>query len=291
MPNWKFGIGLLVLIGNYYSMGKTKTAFVSDLNITDQKSSEEKYKEKKAHREAQKKDQEKVHLSGLKGGQRVKIVSAELPVQEKNTETEIKAKKSKSKSRSKKYLAAKAKLKPGESYKIPKAVKLIKEISYSKFAGTMELHLVTKKTGINLQLNLPHSSGKTKKIEVANEDTLKKLKEGKIDFDLLLATPDMMPKLIPFARILGPKGLMPNPKNGTIIKSAKDAEKFSGNTLTLKTEKEAPLIHTSVGKVSQPDKELIENIEAVIKVLQKDKQVVRAFLKATMSPAVKLQLN
>ena len=100
-----------------------------------------------------------------------------------------------------------------------------------------------------------------------------------------------MAKLVPFARLLGPKGLMPNPKNGTLITDPKKVKSFSASTKTIKTEKEAPLIHTVVGKNSQDDKEIEENIEAVFKVLGGGRQIVRAFLKSTMSPSVKLQLN
>jgi len=128
---------------------------------------------------------------------------------------------------------------------------------------------------------------KAKRIEVADAKTLDKLKSGKVDFDVLLATADMMPKLVPFARLLGPKGLMPNPKNGTLIKSAKDAEKFSGNTMTIKTEKSAPLIHTTIGKVSQDEKELEENVNAIFDAVGR-KQIERAFISSTMSPSIKI---
>jgi len=149
--------------------------------------------------------------------------------------------------------------------------------------------LIVKKQGLVVNVTLPHSAGKEKKIEVASDETIKKLESGKVDFDLLLSTADFMPKLVKFAKILGPKGLMPNPKNGTIIKTESDAKKFSGNTKTIKTEKEAPLIHTSFGKFSQKDSELIENANAILKAIDK-KQIVRAFMKSTMSPSIKLQI-
>lgn len=279
-------------------MGKTKTAFVANIEEKAQKTSEELYREKKIRQEAKKHKEEKIHISGLKGGQRVKIVGGEVPEAETNLSTEALAKAGEKPKvhpaktlRSKKYQEAKSKIKAGEKYKIPEAIKLIKKTSYSKFDGTMELHIVVKKTGINTQVTLPHFAGKEKRIEVASDETLKKLEKGKVDFDTLLATPDFMPKLIPFAKILGPKGLMPNPKNGTIIKSAKDADKFKGNSLILKTEKEAPLIHTVVGKVSQKDSQLLENIESVIKALGGEKQILRAFLKSTMSPSVKISVQ
>lgn len=273
------------------NVGKTKTAFVADIEEKTRKTSKDLYREKKARQEAKKHKEEEVHISGLKGGQRVKIVSMEEPVSQVTEPTETKTKKGKiEKVRGKKYQEVKAKIKTGEKYKIPEAIKLIKKTSYSKFDGTMELHIVVKKTGINAQATLPHFAGKEKKVEIANDETVKKLEKGKIDFDTLLATPDFMPKLVPFAKILGPRGLMPNPKNGTIIKLAKDANKFKGNSLTLKTEKEAPLIHTVVGKVSQEDSQLQENIEAVIKALGGEKQILRAFLKSTMSPSARLAI-
>ncbi|MBI3443758.1 hypothetical protein HY008_03730, partial [Candidatus Woesebacteria bacterium] len=184
-----------------------------------------------------------------------------------------------------------AKIDKTKLYALPEAIKLVKETSYSKFDGAVELHLVIKKAGTSANVSLPHSAGKQKKVEVASEETVKKLSEGKIDFDVLLATAEMMPKLVPFARVLGPRGLMPNPKNGTLIKNAKEAGKFSGNSLTLKAEKEAPLIHMVIGRVSQEDRELIENAEAIIGVFGKDKQLVRAYAKATMGPSVKLAIS
>jgi large subunit ribosomal protein L1 len=154
----------------------------------------------------------------------------------------------------------------------------------------MELHMVIKKERLAINVEMPFSFGKTKKIEVASDATIKKLEKGKIDFDMLLATPEFMPKLVPFAQILGPKGLMPNPKNGTLIKSEKEASKFSANLISIKTEKTAPLVHTVVGKVSQEESEIAENIRTVFKAIG-EKQIVKAYLKATMSPAVKLAIG
>lgn len=228
--------------------------------------------------------------------QKVKVVGMEPETpakaegQEKTSAVERKKKEVAAKVRGKKYLEAKAKISREKLYSIPEAIKLVKETSYSSFGGTMEVHIVTKKDGISANVTLPFSTGKQKKIEVASETTVNKLKAGKVDFDVLLATAEMMPKLVPFAKILGPRGLMPNPKAGTLIKSAKDAEKFSGNTLTIKTEKAAPLIHTIFGKVSQADQELVENLEAILKAVGKT-QIVKAYIKSTMSPSVKITLT
>lgn len=257
-------------------MGKTKTAFVGE-EVTEKKARKEK--------------PEKVHIAGLKGGQRIKAIEAETIPEEVTEEQKAEKKTKAPKVRGKKYTEAKAKINPTKLYPLKEALALVKETSYSKFDGAVELHLVVKKTGASARVTLPHTAGKEKKIEIASEETVKKLTDGKIDFDVLLATPEMMPKLVPFARLLGPKGLMPNPKNGTLISDVKKADSFSGKTLSVKTEKEAPLIHTVVGKVSQADKELVENSEAIFKSLGGTKQIIKAYAKASMGPSVKIAIS
>ncbi len=161
-------------------MGKTKTALVSE-------PMEKKKEDKKA---------EKVHIGGLKGGQRIKMVEATpIVVEEAKVETPSAKKAKRERVRSKKYQEAKAKIDRNKRYELKDAIDLIKQASYSKFDGTMELHLVVKKTGLSANVTLPHSAGKQKRVEVAGEATIKKLATGKIDFDVLLATAEMMPKL------------------------------------------------------------------------------------------------
>lgn len=263
-------------------MGKTKTAFIGEALEGE--------KPKKVRKEEPK----KVHISGLKGGQRIKVMEVE-PVEAETGEIKEEGKEEKKKVkapkvRGKKYQEAKAKVNPTQTYPLAEAIKLAKETSYSSFDGTMELHLIVKKTGLSVSLTLPHAAGKEKRIEIATDATIKKLESGKIDFDTLVATPEMMPKLLPFARILGPKGLMPNPKNGTLVKDSKKAEGFSGNKILLKTEKEAPLIHTTLGKVSQPDKEIIENAQTIFSAVN-PKQILKAYTKASMGPSVKIAIS
>jgi large subunit ribosomal protein L1 len=264
-------------------MGKMKTANVSE---------EDKNKQK--HDKAHQKDEGKVHVAGLKGGQRVTIVEAapteEAPVVTEDGQVRENSGKKKpvERVRGKKYKEAKTKYDHEKLFPVKEGVKLVKDSSYSKFDGTMELHLVLKKAGTSANVTLPFQAGKVKKVEIADEDTIAKLKEGKTDFDILVATTAMMPKLVPFARILGPKGLMPNPKNGTLVADEKQAKKFSTGSILIKTEKEAPLVHTVVGKNSQKDEEIAANVEAVLKALGGSKQIVKVYMKSSMSPSVKL---
>lgn len=254
-------------------MGKTK------LTIVDEGAQAPK-KEKKP-------EKKKVHIPGLKGGQRVVAVEAGPIIAAPESKTPARKVAKPKKHRGKKYLAAKIKLEPGKAYLPLDAVKLAKETSISKFDGSLELHLVLNKDSVSTQAELPYGTGKKKRVEIANEATLEKLKSGKVDFDVLLATTDFMPRLVPFAKILGPRGLMPNPKAGTIIQSPKDAEKFSGNSMQIKSEKQAPLVHLVIGKVSQKDAEISENLAAIISAVE-PKNIKKAVLKASMGPGIRV---
>lgn len=273
-------------------MGKTKTVILGGLP-EEKISGKEKYEKRKEAKE-EKARKARIEGLGLKGGERIKVVGVELPAEaaEKVTESEKPLRKGaqkikKAKVRGKKYKLALSKIERDKLYPLTDAIKLVKETSYSKFEGTVELHIVTKKSGISANVTLPYPGGKQKRIEIADDATIEKLKAKKIDFDILLATPDMMPKLLPFAKFLGPKGLMPNPKTGTLIKDKKEAQKFLGNTLSLKTEREQPIIHTVVGKLNQKDEELTQNALAIINTVDK-KQILKVYLKSTMSPSVKV---
>ncbi len=274
-------------------MGKTKTAVVSGMP-DDSLSGKEKYKAKqlkKQHEEAKKK--KAVSGVGLKGGERIKVIGADLPEEQAAQEsptTKAQVKQAQKRVRGKKYKEAIKKIDKLKAYPTKEVVKLIKETSFSKFDGTVELHMKVKKEGFSANITLPHSSGKTKKIEIADDKTIEKLKKGEVDFDVLLATADMMPKLVPFAKLLGPRGLMPNPKTGTLIKNKKDADGFGGNRLMIKTEKKQPVIHCVVGKVSQKENQLEENIMTVIEAVGK-KNIEKAVVSATMSPGIKLAVN
>ena len=214
----------------------------------------------------------------------------EVKTEEKVVEIQKSTRKTIEKIRGKKYLEMRKKYDHAKLFTPSEAVKLVKEISYSKFKGTVEAHLVLKKSGVTAQVTLPFLAGKTKKVEVVSDATIEKLKAGNVDFDILVATPDMMPKLVPYAKLLGPRGLMPNPKNGTLVSDLKKAQGFSTATITIKTEKEAPLVHTVIGKIDQKDTEIIANLEAIMQAIGGVKQIVRVYIKSSMSPSIKVQI-
>ena len=238
--------------------------------------------------------EKKIRVSGLKGGERVKVVKpepAKLPKEEPSQEE--KKTERKPKVRGKKYLAARNKVNQNKYYPLAEAIKLVKKTSISKFIGNLEAHLLVKpasRRGRLGELKLPYFKGKARKVIIADEQVIKQIKAGKIDFDVLLASPKTMPKIVPFARVLGPKGLMPNPKNGTLVDNPEKAIKnFSSQAIKIKTEKKAPVVHLVLGKLDQPDKELVANIEALIKILGAN-QIKKLVLKATMGPGVKVKL-
>ena len=245
-------------------------------------------------------DRQVTKAPGLTGGQRVVDTAEEslreLEIIEKKQQAisapEETKKVKKLKIRSKPYQTAKSKVDMSKLYPLSEAIKLLRDISLAKFNGTVELHLVLKDLPAGRQgkeVDLPHSTGKTRKVAIADDKTLAQIEKGQIDFDILYASPDQMSKLVKYAKILGPKGLMPNPKTGTVVPDPEETIKkqTAKNTIFLKTEKSAPLIHTIVGKLSATDLQLIANIQAILASLP---QISKAVLKSTMSPAIKLLL-
>jgi large subunit ribosomal protein L1 len=113
---------------------------------------------------------------------------------------------------------------------------------------------------------------------------------GKINFDMLLASPEMMPKLARVAKFLGPRGLMPNPKNNTLTNDPeKVAASFKKGQINFRTETKSPIIHLSVGKISYGTKKLFENITTLIDAIKKER-IRNVTLKSTMSPGIKLEV-
>ncbi len=217
-----------------------------------------------------------------------KAVTEEVVETSEATQQEVSTVQKVAKKRSKKYLAAKAKIDVNKYYPLKEAVKLVKETSLSKFDGKVETHITVLDIGSVGEINFPHLEIASKKVVILNDTILAEIKDGKINFDILIATPATMPKLLPLAKTLGPKGLMPNPKNGTLTdKPEESLKKISVAKTILKTEKKAPVIHTVVGKISQPDEEIMANINELIKTITTNK-IKKLALCATMGPSVKI---
>lgn len=213
--------------------------------------------------------------------------SQEKPVKKAKKEKFAKASKKTDSKRHKENLTMVSKT---QSYSIGQALEALKKFKKSKFDETVELHINTREKGISGQVVLPHGTGKTLRIKVADEAVINAVSKGKIDFDILVATPSMMPQLAKVARVLGPRGLMPNPKNGTITDNTDEAiKKLSGGQVSYKTESEHPIIHAIVGKVSFDDAKLTDNIKTFISSVGKEK-IQTVTLKSTMSPAIRLSL-
>lgn len=206
--------------------------------------------------------------------------------------------------RSKKYQEISKELDRNKRYNLNEALELVKKLSFSKFEGTLEAHINTSQSGIRGLVSLPFASGRKLRILafgqnadksgadlIGNEEIITDIDKGKINFDLLVTEPSWMPKLAKVARILGPRGLMPNPKNGTITQDLKKAvEGFQAGKTEYKTEAKAPVMHISMGKLSQPTEELAANIKALLQTLGKTR-VKKVSLSPTMGPSVKVDLT
>jgi len=220
-----------------------------------------------------------------------KIIRTEGPSElKKELKTEEKSTKKGKKTHSKKYSSNNATRDKNKSYKLSEAISILKGFKGSKFDETVELHLNVKEEGLSGTLSLPHGTGKEVRIKVADDALIEEIEKGKIDFDVLIASPSLMPRLAKVAKVLGPRGLMPNPKNGTVTDDPKPLmEKLSKGQIRFKTESKAPVIHLSVGKVSFDADKLSENISTVISSVGSNK-ISKVTLKSTMSPGIKISL-
>jgi len=216
----------------------------------------------------------------------------ETPVKEVKTETEVteSVTKKASRVRSKKYVAARRLYDTNKLYPLSQAIELVKKTSLSKFDGKIEAHVLGMDMGNIGEIIFPHLELASKKIVILNDEILAQIKDGKVNFDILIATTVTMPKLLPFAKILGPQGLMPNPKNGTLTdKPEETLKKLSVAKTIIKSEKKAPVIHQIVGTVSQKTEEIVANINELIKVVKPIK-IKKLVLCATMGPGVKCEV-
>ncbi len=269
-------------------MGKIRTRIIGNEDI-----------EKKQKDEQKRRSDEKKVLKGESVKEKVEdnVKGEKIEKTEKSDKKVIsKAKSEKSakvvvKTHGKKLKAMQKLVDPKKTYTVSEAVKLLKKLSYTKFDGSVELHLNVDETGLKGEVELPHATGKTVRIKIVDDKVLENLEKGIMDFDMLITHPSYMPKLARFAKVLGPKGLMPNPKAGTISPKPEEvAAKFQKGALRFKTEPKFPLMHQMVGKLSFEDKALEENIEAFLKAVGAV-HISKAFLKATMSPSVRLDLT
>ena len=222
--------------------------------------------------------------------------------------------------KSKRYVANLEQVEKNKLYTKEEAIKLVKGTSNTKFDSTVEvamnLNLDVKKADQQLRgaIVLPHGTGKTKKILVlakgdqakaavdagadfvGDTDMIQKIeKENWFEFDVIIATPEMMPLLGKLGKVLGPKGLMPNPKTGTVTVDTKKAvEDVKKGRVEYRTDSYAN-VQAMVGKVSFEDAKLVDNIKAFVDVIIKSKPqaakgvyIKNIAIAATMGPGIKV---
>lgn len=219
--------------------------------------------------------------------------------------------------RGKKYSAIAEKIEKNKSYEIEEAIAIIKEGKIAKFDESVEVHIKldidSKKNQIRGTVVLPHGTGKERKILVITstkekeakdagadmvgaEELIEKIKNGKAgEFDVVVATPEMMPKLAQVAKILGPKGLMPSPKTETVTDKIKEAiEGLKKGKAAFKNDNSGN-IHQVIGKLSFDAVKIKENLEIVIDEVEKARPIgikgvyVKSIsICSTMGPAVKI---
>ncbi|OIO46881.1 MAG: 50S ribosomal protein L1 [Parcubacteria group bacterium CG1_02_37_51] len=223
---------------------------------------------------------------------------------------------------SKRMTAAKSKIDRNKKYSIEEAIKLVKETGVVKFDATVELHanlnIDQKKSDQQLRgtIKLPHGTGKNVRVAafvspdkekiakeagavlVGGEELIAEIKKtGKTDFDIAIATPDMMAKLSVIAKVLGQKGLMPNPKAGTITADVKKVvADLNKGLISLKNDATGN-VHSAVGKVSFTDEQLSDNINTFIDELKKMKPeglkgsfIKTIYLTSSMGPGIGLTI-
>ena len=223
----------------------------------------------------------------------------------------------------KKYVEASKKVDRATLYTAEEAIKLVKETATTKFDSTVEvafnLNLDTKKADQQLRgsMVLPNGTGKTKRVlviakgeaaeaaraagadYVGDVDMIDKIaNENWFDYDVIVATPDMMAQLGKIGRVLGPKGLMPNPKTGTVtMDTEKAVSDIKKGMVEYKTDSYGN-VHTVIGKVSFDDAKLLENLNYVVSTIAKSKPTVvkgkyilNISISSTMRPGIKLDQN
>lgn len=224
--------------------------------------------------------------------------------------------------KSKRYVSSKGLVDRTKQYPIEEAVKLAKEASTAKFDETVEVsfNLNVDPRHADQQIRgamvLPHGTGKTQKVVViaegdkakeaedagadfvGSDEILEKIKGGWFDFDVIIATPNMMGKLGKLGRVLGPKGLMPNPKTGTVTMDVANAvNEVKKGKVTYRTDK-AGIINCMIGKASFDEDKLVDNFNAIYEVIRKARpsKVKGTYIKnlaisTTMGPGIKVEIK
>ncbi len=221
--------------------------------------------------------------------------------------------------RGKKYREQLAAIDSTRLYTLEEAVNVLKSIPHAGFDETVELHfklgIDPRQSDQNLRgaISLPHGTGKTVRVvviadgeaaeaaraagadEVGFEELIERIKNGWLEFDSLIATPAAMPKLRPLGRLLGPRGLMPNPKTGTVTDDPAAAVKAAKAGRVEYRNDRGGALHVPVGKISFEPSALIENAKTVIDTVQRVKPpsakgtyLVSVTICTTMSPGIKL---
>ncbi|MEO6508844.1 MAG: hypothetical protein ABIO02_02730 [Patescibacteria group bacterium] len=283
-------------------MGKIRTRVLGNEEEEDKQKKDQ--KEKSAQKKLDKKTEKKTSKAteALKAAEQKEKMEMEDGSSDTQVETnqpgaEAKSPKKEAKEpkkvhvRGKKYKSALKSLDQNKVYTVQAALPLLKKAKFASFDETVELHLNVDEQGLKGEVELPHSTGKTLRVKVVDDKLLEQIENGVMEFDMLIAHPSYMAKLAKYARTLGPKGLMPNPKAGTVSPNPEEvAKKFEKGSLRWKTEPKFPLIHQMIGKISFDEKQLVENAVAFMQAVGKV-HIKGAFIKTTMSPSLKLDIE
>lgn len=287
-------------------MGKIRVKTIGDESFEEQDKKKKKIKrfEKKAREAAEQHEKSSFAPSNAKAiddkkaseekAAEVTVVEPMIETSEEKAETpkpkKDKFKKKKKAFHSRNYQKLLALVDRTKTYALNEALELLEKLQRKSFDETVELHINTLTAGLSGNITLPHGTGKKTKVAIASDSLISEIEKGIISFDILVAAPEMMAKLARVAKILGPKGLMPNPKNGTISEKPQDlVKKYEGGQINFKTEAKSPIMHLTVGKMSFGKEKLTENIEGLISAIKKS-NIVDATLKSTMSPGIKIKI-
>jgi large subunit ribosomal protein L1 len=263
----------------------------------------------KSQREADEKQAKEVRKATNDNSEENKATPAALPPSRSKLER-----------RSKNYRKSAEQIDKAKTYSVAEAVKLAKSTSTVKFDATVELHINLgvdprhADQNVRDSLVLPNGTGRSLKVAVltddeasakaagadtaGNDNLLAELEKGQMNFDVLIATPNLMAKLGKYARVLGPRGLMPNPKSGTVTNDvAKAVSEAKAGRVEYRVDT-AGIVHLGIGKTSFDETKLNENIQAVITSIKTNKPsnlkgnyIRSSHLTTSMGPSIKIEIS